>query len=60
MSTRVPLPAVMFGYGSLYNHSDTPNTTLVRHVAERFVEFVALRDIAADEELLWKYNCTWW
>ena len=51
---------MMYGFGGLYNHSDTPNVRLERHYDTDTVEFVALRDIAQDEELCWKYNCTWW
>lgn len=45
---------IVLGYGSLYNHSDTPNikwfdTDLVK-------VFYALRDIKKDEELLYNYN----
>ncbi|MGZ3473283.1 MAG: SET domain-containing protein [Polyangiales bacterium] len=48
--------AVALGYGSLYNHSDTPNAMYVRKVSEGILEFVALRDIAAGEEIFVSYH----
>ena len=51
---------MMFGFGGLYNHSDTPNLKMVRCHDNDTIELVALRDIAQDEELCWKYSCTWW
>ena len=48
--------AVALGYGSLYNHSYDPAAVYVKRLEERVVEFVALRDIAAGEEVTINYN----
>ena len=51
--------ALMLGYGSLYNHSATPNAEYV-HEADDAYAFVALRDIAAGEEITISYGDEWW
>lgn len=48
--------AVALGYGSLYNHSYTPNAVYKRIVKERILEFMALDDIEAGGEILVNYN----
>jgi hypothetical protein len=48
--------AIALGYGSLYNHSYTPNTHFHLMWEERTIRFVALRDIAEGEEILVNYN----
>ena len=48
--------AVALGFGSLYNHSYTPNARYVRKYAEAIIEFTALRPIEADEEITVNYN----
>lgn len=48
--------ALVLGFGSLYNHSYHPNARFVRHFKDEIMEFVALREIAADEEILINYN----
>ena len=47
---------IVLGFGSLYNHSAQPNSRMDRRCAERVVEFVALRDIAPDEEVTFRYQ----
>lgn len=47
--------AIVLGYGSLYNHSYQPNA-YYRDRRSRIKEFVALRDIAAGEEITINYN----
>lgn len=50
---------ILFGYGMLYNHSSRPN--LYHRSAGRLtIEFVALRDIAAGEELTHDYGPDYW
>ena len=44
------------GFGSIYNHSENPNVAWDVDISERVVQFVALRDIKADEELLFDYE----
>jgi SET domain-containing protein len=48
--------AIALGFGSLYNHSFEPNARYVRNLEERYLDFVALRDIAEDDEVLVNYN----
>lgn len=47
--------AVALGYGSLYNHSYAPNARY-QDVGRGTKEFVAIRDIAAGEEITVNYN----
>jgi uncharacterized protein len=50
---------LVLGYGMLYNHSAQPN--LFHRSAGRLqIEFVALRDIAAGEELTHDYGADYW
>lgn len=48
--------AVALGYGSLYNHSYEPNVAFEFREDEHVIEFVALRDIDAGDELTVNYN----
>ena len=48
--------AIALGNGSLYNHSNTPNALYVKKFALRVIEFVAIADIAKDEEITVSYN----
>ena len=48
--------AIAFGYGSLYNHSYSPNARFRKDEARGIVVITALRDIAAGEEILMNYN----
>lgn len=48
--------AIALGYGSLYNHSKEPNAEFVPVFDEKVIEFIALRDIAAGEEILIEYD----
>lgn len=47
---------IALGYGSLYNHSYEPNTTYKKRLEDGFIDFVAIRDIAPDEEITVNYN----
>ena len=47
--------AVALGYGSIYNHSFQPNATF-RLESPDAIEFVALRQIEANEEITLNYN----
>lgn len=49
--------AVGAGFSSLYNHSYSPNAVYEKVLAADEIEFRALRDIAAGEEILVNYNC---
>lgn len=48
--------AVVLGYGSLYNHAYSPNATFRHDPASANCDFIALRDIAAGEEITINYN----
>lgn len=41
------------------NHSETPNVDLLRSASPPFLEIAALRDIAAGEELCFRYREVW-
>lgn len=47
--------AIALGYGSLYNHSFKPNAKY-EDAGRQTKEFVAIRDIAAGEEITVNYN----
>ena len=48
--------AIALGFGSIYNHSYTPNALYRIDLADQVLEFVALRDIPANEEITINYN----
>ncbi|HMF56032.1 MAG TPA: SET domain-containing protein [Pyrinomonadaceae bacterium] len=48
--------AIALGFGSLYNHSFSPNAEYVKSWEERLIRFIALRDIEAGEEITVNYN----
>jgi hypothetical protein len=50
---------LVLGYGMLYNHSAEPNL-FHRSAGRLLIEFVALRDIAAGEELTHDYGPEYW
>lgn len=49
---------VALGYGSMYNHSDTPN--LKYYCENDKMIYQATRDIDLDEELYISYGPSWW
>jgi len=48
--------AIALGYGSLYNHSYEPNARFEFREDKECLEFIALRDIEAGEEITINYN----
>jgi len=46
---------VALGFGSIYNHTYTPNATYKENEKEKAIEFTALRDIKAQEEITVNY-----
>ena len=50
---------LMLGYGSLYNHSEEPNAEYL-YEADDAYSFVAVRDIAAGEQITISYGEEWW
>jgi uncharacterized protein len=49
---------IMFGYGSLYNHSFSPNADIDynEEIPENFLFFKAIKDIKAGEEIVFDYE----
>ena len=50
--------AIALGKGSLYNHSFAPNADYTKKLDERVLEYHAIKDIEAGEEILINYNGT--
>lgn len=48
--------AIHLGLGSLCNHAYEPNARFELRLAQLTIEFIALRDIAAGEEITINYN----
>lgn len=48
-----------FGYGSIYNHDDSPNAKFVFRSRDA-LSFVATRPIRRDEEITVNYGSTFW
>lgn len=48
--------AIALGFGSIYNHSDKPNTIYKAKPKENLIDFVALEDIKKDSELTFNYR----
>lgn len=48
--------ALCLGWGSIYNHSFTPNAQFKKCIDDRRMDFIALRDIAPGEEIFVNYN----
>ena len=47
---------VCFGFGSYYNHSYQANATYKKRIKEQLIDFVAIKDIKKDEEIIVNYN----
>lgn len=48
--------AICLGFGSLYNHSYTPNATYKKNLTDNYIEFIAIEDIQKDQEITVNYN----
>lgn len=48
--------AIALGYGSLYNHSDSPNAAFAPRKRDKVVVFRARQDIAEGEQILVDYE----
>ena len=46
---------VALGFGSIYNHTDTPNARYKENLAEKIIEFWAIQDIQKNEEITVSY-----
>jgi len=52
---------IALGFGSLYNHSESPNAEWISNNEKRTFEFVCLKDIEEGEEILvWYGDETYW
>ncbi|HHV24204.1 MAG TPA: SET domain-containing protein-lysine N-methyltransferase [Methanosarcina sp.] len=49
--------AIALGYGSLYNHSYTPNARYYKDFDNSLLKYVCIRDIQKNEEITINYNC---
>lgn len=47
---------ICLGFGSIYNHSYSPNATYNKRIEEKAIDFVAIKDIAKGEEITVNYN----
>ncbi len=51
--------AIVLGFGSIYNHSDKPNTTYKIKRKDKIIDFIALDDIKKNDEITFNYyNCS--
>src|SRR5437660_11139895 len=48
--------AIALGFGSFYNHSFQPNADYFKRVEDGVIDFIAIRDIAPNEEITVNYN----
>lgn len=48
--------AIALGYGSLYNHSDEPNADFILDYDNNCIDFEAIHDIKAGEEIMIDYQ----
>ena len=48
--------AIALGYGSLFNHSITPNAKYITNIKNQTIDFYARQDIQKEEEILVNYN----
>lgn len=46
---------VVLGFGSIYNHTYTPNALYKEREKERMIEYIAKKDIQKDEEITVNY-----
>ncbi len=52
--------AIPLGFSLIYNHADEPNAYTQRDKEQGLIYFVALRDIAAGQEIVHRYECAPW
>jgi SET domain-containing protein len=48
--------AIALGYGSIFNHSYTPNARYITNIDNQSIDFYAMADIREDEEITVNYN----
>ena len=52
--------AIVFGYGSIYNHSSTPNIDCEKDFENRLMRFFSMEDIPVGTELCFDYDVELW
>jgi SET domain-containing protein len=52
--------AIPLGYSLIYNHSDDPNAETRRDRSNDTITFVAVKPIAAGQEIVHRYECPPW
>ena len=53
---KLDIPALVMGYGSLFNHSDDPNAEFEFDLDSDNMHFLAIRDISAGIEITTDYR----
>lgn len=48
------------GYGSIYNHSDSPNIEKQIFWENKFIQFKTIKDIEANQQLVFNYGTRYW
>lgn len=51
--------ALALGYGSLYNHSETPNARVMKNYADSTMKIVSMNGIEPGEEITVHYGSVW-
>ena len=47
---------ITLGFGSIYNHTYSPNATYKERLKDEIIDFVAIKDIKKDDEITVNYN----
>ena len=53
---KQPDAAIALGFGSLYNHSFSPNATYKKQLNTKTLEIISIKDIEKNEEITINYN----
>lgn len=53
---KIPTSAIALGHGSLFNHDNPANMRFKVQYKKKQITYIAVRDIALDEELTINYN----
>ena len=59
-ATNADARLLALGWGSLFNHDDDPNLEYTSFPNRRLMEFTAVREIRAGEQLFVSYGPSWW
>lgn len=47
---------IALGFGSIYNHTDTPNAKYSEKYKEKTIDFIAIKEIKKNEEITVNYS----